>query len=288
VRIARISRPSSLRPAIALVRDDAIYDVATLEELSPAPFPSGFDRSDFGTRVVALRMANLLEVDADLIRGRRPTEARVRDARVLAPFDTDRATYVHVDTREVSARRLPSVRIGHARNALGQDEHIAFDTNESRPEFELSLGILIGEDVRGGSRDGLEKAILGYTLIVDWIGLDAIANTANPIATTRGLSTQVGPVVVPAMLHRHIERESIALRHNRSEREVGTLGHIGLDPRAALGIASRAMELASGDLLGVGPFASGTSIGIKLAMHDELIIDSAIFGWLRGIPVPRR
>lgn len=290
MRIARILRPSSLRPSVALVRDGAVYDVAELESTSARAFPAGFDREDFQTRVVALRMANFLELDAALIQGKRPSSARVHDPVFLPPFDVDRATYVHVDTRGLADKRLPAVRLGHARQSLGQNAIVGFDANETRPEIEVSLGILVGERLDGESGSAIEKAILGYTLVIDWVGLDFVSTSSSALSTTRSLRPQVGPVLVPSMLHRDIGASAIRVVVGGQRHEAGFIGDVGLTPHAAVSVASRVCALNEGDLVVVGPLSRGTglALGAELSLHDEVAIESDVFGTLRGIPVLNR
>src|SRR4051812_14152558 len=175
MRIARVLHESSPFPLVALERDGALYDAGELDRILDTPYAP--DRlpgaADFHTRVVALEGAGLQDLDEALRAGRRPTEARLLPGTFLwlPPCDTERALHVQLAPLDAPGEEL-SYRLGCARAMLGHGASVPFRAREGRPDFALGIAAVLGEDLCDARVDEAERAILGYTILNGWSGLD--------------------------------------------------------------------------------------------------------------------
>ena len=301
VKIARVLLKSIGRPRIALERDGALYDVEILERaLSANGEPQGssgkvgelWDPSDFQTRVSTLRCAGLYDLDMRLIQGLRPTSSRLDEADVmrLAPCDTERATYVHVDARPLRAGAKPVCRIGQARALSGQGALIAIPDGESSPGFEISLAAVIGDDVARATAHEAATAIMGLTIVIDWVAQTVDARPFAALSSTRGLCAQVGPTLVSRFALPKPGNASVSVSFRGEKHSVGPISEIGLSIEEAIAFASGEVELRAGDLIAVGPLPRGSAaaLGRTLALHEEVEVEVEGIGTLRGVAVPRR
>jgi hypothetical protein len=250
MRIARLSLRSSSRPRVALERDGFFYDVAMLETALGSAVDVG-DRWDFHTRVVALSGAGLAELDARLLKGERPTASRIVERfAVLAPFDSERATFFQVDAR---GGRLSS-RVGLARAVTGADDLVSVARGERPPLFEVGLAVLVGEDLDDATRPEAKHAIAGVSILIDWFFHDAEAGSLG----ARGRSAQVGPCLVPLSALARFGDAAVSVRLGASERSLGAVRDLGVSLEDAVAFASSEAPVRAGDLIGVGvPSRSG-------------------------------
>lgn len=284
VRIARYLVRSTTRPRVGLERDGALYDVEALEDALGAAIEVPGDAWDFHTRVVALGLAGLRELDAALLQGRRPASALVdRGAGVaaLAPCDTERAAYVQVDVRA----QQPLIRLGAARALAGQDALVALPRGESAPAVEVSLAVVLGEDLRDATVAEARHAILGYAVLVEWCARE-LERSARPHETVKGLRASLGPELVAAAALPKIASQRASVAVGGKTYDLGAVADLGAAPEEAVALASRALDLQAGDVVAVGPFAP--SLDLRVGFHDKVHAAVERVGTLRGAAVPRR
>lgn len=237
------------------------------------------DRWDFHTRVVALGAAGLADLDARLLKGERPTASRIRERfAVLAPFDTERATFLQVDTR---GGRLSS-RVGLARAVAGPDDLVSVARGERAPLFEVGLAVVVGEDLSDASRPEAKHAIVGVSIMIDWFFRDAEAGSLG----ARGRSAQIGPWLVPLGALARFGDAAISLRLGASTQSLGAVRDLGISLEDAVAFASSEAPVRAGDLIGVGPLPA--SVGLGAAWHEPVEVTVERVGCLRGRAVPRR
>jgi 2-keto-4-pentenoate hydratase/2-oxohepta-3-ene-1,7-dioic acid hydratase in catechol pathway len=292
MRLARVLSKSWTRPRIALERDDELYDVATLEATLGAQVDVPGEASDFHTRVVAMGCAGLFDLDARVVASERPATAHIprgQETVILAPSDTDRATYIHVDASALRAGASAPVRIGHARTLFGQDAFVDVPRSESRPDFEVGLGIVVGEDLRDAGRAEARAAILGYAVLVDWCARD-FEDAAPRHASAKGLFAQLGPCLIAAPALGRVERLRVTVHLRARAIDAGCVADLGIQVDDAVALASSIIELRAGDVIGVGPFprATAASLEHRLALHEPVAAGIERIGTLRGTAVPRR
>lgn len=281
-----------MRPRVALERDGALYDVATLEESFGRGVPVVGEPSDFGTRVVAMACAGLSDLDARLVRGDRPARARLADAELveLAPCDTERAAFVEVDLRAKLPGGAPIVRLGHARALEGQAAFVGLPASEARPAAELWLGALIGDELRSATPREAKQAVLGLTVVLSWVGLDLEASmSAARLGSSRGWSAQVGPrLLAGAELGRLRELVGSLGVEGRGQ-ELGAFSALDTSVEQAIAAASRLVHLDAGDLVALGPWPRGSTerLGVELGLHQRVEASIRGVGRLRGVAVQR-
>ena len=176
-------------PLVALERDGALYDVVELEQTWPerACAAAAVGAADFATRVIALGLAGLEELDLGLRSGLRPSAARLEpDAVVwLAPCDTERAHWLHV--RPDAEGGAPRFRLESPR-ALGGHEGAVALGSEGELVATLGLALVLGEAIEGFTPHLAERAILGVSALLAW---SVRGDDAGGIP-----SAQLGPVLV--------------------------------------------------------------------------------------------
>jgi hypothetical protein len=196
MRIARIIHESCPFPVIALERDGALYDVAELDLRFARPRTRDLlgRASDFFSRVIALGGVGLDELDQRLAAGYRPTEARLAPGSFLwmPPCDPDRAMLVHV-TRDPAGEL--SVRLGNARAILGHEAAAPFPFGATRPDLELGIAAILGDDLRRATMSEARRAIFGAAIVNGWAASDLEARGLGALQC-RDFATQLGPVLV--------------------------------------------------------------------------------------------
>lgn len=249
MRIARIIHESCPFPVVALERDGALYDVAELDLRFATPRTRELlgGASAFFSRVIALGGIGLDELDQRLAAGYRPTEARLAPGSFLwlPPCDPDRAMLVHV-TRDLAGDL--SARVGNARAILGHEAAAPFPFGATRPELELGIAAILGDDLRGATVSEAQRAILGAAIVNDWAARDLEARGLTTLQS-RDFATQLGPVLVT-------QSELSGVTSLRTQIRVGgvVIASVALlDPLFALAeavaFASQHMELRAGDVV---------------------------------------
>ncbi|MFO0549239.1 MAG: fumarylacetoacetate hydrolase family protein [Polyangiaceae bacterium] len=288
---------------MALERDGFFYDVEALElaardapELrdgAPTPLAAiegDVDAADFHARVVSLGAAGLRELDTLLARGFRPGEAWVEPSTFapLAPCDTARATYVHIDPRASAAW---PVRIGHARSLVGQDALLDVPDGEHL-DFEVGVAALIGEDLERASATEVRSAIAGWMVLVEVVMLDVERAATCHLSTPRGSRVAVGPWLTPPHASGRLEDARVSLTLRGATVDVGPLGeHFGARrAEEAIARASSLVPIAAGDLVGLGPLprATGRALAIGWQLHERLDVVVGGLGALRVTAVSAR
>jgi 2-keto-4-pentenoate hydratase/2-oxohepta-3-ene-1,7-dioic acid hydratase in catechol pathway len=283
---------SHVRPRVALERDGHLYDVEALERALGAAVEVPGDPSDFHLRVVALGCAGLADLDAKLLSGRRPAAAHLapEDVAPLPPCDPEHGTFVHVDTRALSTSGRVALRVGVARELRGQDAFVGMPPDETRPDFEVGIAALLGDDLTDATAAQARSAIVGYAVLNDWCARDAEANALGGLETVKSVRSQLGPYLLAATATPKLERLRVWVDVGGQRVELGTLAELGIDVHEAIARASHALPLAAGDVVGVGPMPRGsmTSLGLTLDLHEPVAVAIERIGTLRGTPVPRR
>jgi 2-keto-4-pentenoate hydratase/2-oxohepta-3-ene-1,7-dioic acid hydratase in catechol pathway len=262
MRIARVLRQgadeTSPFPTLALERDGALYDVGELDALFDTPHHP--DRlagaSDFHTRVLALGCAGLDQLDARLRAGERPTEARLLPGTFLwlPPCDPERAYHVQLAAYDAEGPR-PAFQLCNARGLIGHDEAVVFPEDEERPDFELGVAAVIGEDLRCATEEEAEGAILGYAILNAWRGRDD--EERQPPAMRR-VAAQLGPVLVTTDELGDVGRLRAQARVGGRVVADTNVGGWTFPPAASIAWVSRWMDLRAGDVIGIGCVRGGT------------------------------
>lgn len=233
--------PERALPTVALACDGALYDVALLEQSFGLAGAGG----DFFERVIASRAAGLDSLEARLLSGRRPTAARLPDdgALLLPPCDPSRASHVQLAPRALSAGG-PGFRMRDARAFLGSGQPALVASSGALAE--VGLAVVLGDDLEQASAIEAERAVVGYTLIVDWVLPGDWERAAPPTPAQLGpyLVTTPGP----------LRLDELRLVIEAEGRRVETCAFEGgeHDPGELVAYVSHHVSLRAGDVLGLG------------------------------------
>jgi hypothetical protein len=246
VKVARLQLPELATPVVALCCDGAHYDVATLERLWRAES----DGSDFFARVIASGSAGLAELHARLANGRRPTEARIRDGECLPlpPCDDTRSAYLQLAPAEL---RGDAPRFHHrdARAFVGDAQPVAVWTGSLA--VEVGLAIVLGDDLERACEREARRAVLAWTLLIDWTIGDAWERDAPQPPS------QLGPALCfRPRLEEVLERE-IVLTVSGTRRTTSAIRVRAFSITECLAYLSHHVALRAGDVIGTGCVVGG-------------------------------
>lgn len=293
MRIAHVLQLATSTSLVALERDGALYDVAELDRCFGARLPDVAGASDFHTRVIALGCAGMAAHDERLRSGDRPSAARLLPGTFLwLPLcAADRAAYVQLGAYE-SAPDLdqPVYRVGNARGLLGHEAAVPFPAGEGEPDYELNLAAILAEDLRRATPEEAERAILGYTVLNDWVAraTEGRARARGlPDGAARDFATQLGPVLVTADELGPVEPLRTLARVDGQARACSPVGAWRFSLAESIAFLSGHLELRAGDVIGAGCVAGGSATAagqeLRYGCAVELVIERV--GKLLGRPV---
>ncbi|MBW2527508.1 MAG: fumarylacetoacetate hydrolase family protein [Deltaproteobacteria bacterium] len=285
MKLARVRIESMATPVLAFVADGAVYDVAALEASLDLPTWSA---ADFHTRVISVGGAGLPELYERLRAGHRPTEARLPPGEYLplAPCDTDRAAYVQLAPYDAGAGE-PQFVHRTVRSAVGDEQPVALPSAAAPPCFEAGLAVVLSDDLWRATPREAHKAILGYTLALDWRSWrdDPAWHARRPWLDA---PLQLGPTLLTADELESVDRLAARVRVGDHEWSAGTVGDWRFPPAESLAFVSQHLELQAGDVVGLGRLLMGSAqrVGRALGFHERVTLSVERLGRLTGWAVP--
>jgi 2-keto-4-pentenoate hydratase/2-oxohepta-3-ene-1,7-dioic acid hydratase in catechol pathway len=169
--------------------------------------------------------------------------------------------------------------MGNARGLLGHEARVAFPGHETRPDFELGLAAVLGEDLRRATAEEAEQAIIGYAILNDWTARDEEARHKDP-ARARDFGPQLGPVLVTRNEVGEIARLRMQARVDGQVVGSGVVGKAGEHFAESIAFVSHRLQLRAGDLLAVTCMRGR---GVPYGATVELLIER--LGKLTGCAV---
>jgi hypothetical protein len=241
VKLARVRVPERAQPTVALACDGALYDVASLERC----FGAGDGGGDFFERVIAARSAGLEPLEARLLSGRRPSEARIPEgvALVLPPCDPSRSMFVQFVPCS-SDEDVPAFRLRDARALVGDGQPALLVSPGSVAE--VGLAVVVGEDLERASAIEAERALLGYTLLVDWVR-PADAERVGPPTPAH-----LGPYLVTGPGRTRLDDLRLVIEGEGAPLETCAFDPGGPEPGELVAYLSHHVSLRAGDVVGLG------------------------------------
>lgn len=277
MQIARARVDERAAPITALVCDGAFYDVAALEERW------GWDArghtSDFHTRIFGMRGAGLAEADQRLRAGDRPTEARVRPDQMLPlpPVDDQRAAHFQL-APSAQASTEPRFELRSARALVGDGQPAPAEP--SGLGVEVGLAAVVAEELEAADPREARRAILGFTLVLDWTRADHWQRQRGG----REPWSHLGPWITTGDRLREIE--AVAEVAGRRV-PLGPVAAGPLQPAEILAFLSQHVNLRPGDVVGLGALArlEGIALGDRVRLHARGL--GALTGWaVAPAPMP--
>lgn len=279
MRFARVRVPEVALPTTALVVDGALYDVAELDR----QFGMADAGGDFFERVVATRAAGLDMLEARLLAGRRPTEARLvaEDALLLPPCDPSRCVYVQLEPAPGSSL-APSFQIRDARALVGHGQPVVTSTS-SPLSAEVGLAVVLADDLERAHPEEARRAVLGYTLVIDWTTEDCWER-GGPQPPS-----QLGPVLLVSPRGMADVRERLVVEVEGQRRVTEPLDERTLAWVEALAYVSHHVSLHAGDVVGLGAPSGGRfSMPEGGRLTVELSRSLRLDGWCVVAPLDDR
>ncbi|MSP23985.1 MAG: hypothetical protein EXR75_02245 [Myxococcales bacterium] len=257
MRLAHVRRSELAAPVVALECDGALYEVATLEEAWRTPSPLG---SDFFCRVIAARCAGLAELEARLLSGTRPTEARLFDAECLPlpPCAPERSAYWQLGA--CPRESPPRFSLRDARALAGDGQPVLVSGHAGAARFDVGFAALLGDELAGASAGDARRAVVGLTLLIDWgAECDDVDCSEGPGAHLHGLAAgalapaHVGARLVTGSAAHALGDLDLSVRVGDALFRCGAGRYDGHGIYDRLARLSDHATLAPGDLVGLGP-----------------------------------
>ncbi|MDI1481919.1 fumarylacetoacetate hydrolase family protein [Polyangium sp. y55x31] len=276
MRLARVLLPPSPVPRIALERDGCVYDVAELERRREGPLldEGSSTAEDFFARVFSVGGAGLDVLDDGLCAGERPTEARLWPDELLwlPPCLPERALLVQlVDTPDGEE---PRYHLGNPRGLLGHQESVPFPPNEPRPDVEISIAVLLGDELRAATIEEAERAILGFTILLGWVAREHERTSGRLRA--RDFAATLGPVLVTKDEAGSLDEARVRLRVGSVIEELARPAAPALSFAESLAFVSRHVTLLPGDIVGAPPIEGGSDAARRLGLAFGATLEVAV------------
>jgi hypothetical protein len=264
LQIARVQIDELATPVVALHVDGAYYDVALLEAIWHAR--AVLETTDFHARVIAARGAGLDLLYQRLAGGDRPTEARLReeDFVPLPPCDGDHAAWLALDVHGEGAEPAWSRR--DARQLVGDAQPVAVD---AAPRVVTGIAVVLADELWRASAREAERAVLGFTLVVDW---------------SHDGAAQLGPYLTLGTRLRDLGTLGGFIELGGARQDVA-LGSARFAPAEAIAFASHHHRLMPGDVVGLG----GLRPDREVAFGERLSFTlgrARLRGWAVPAPPP--
>jgi hypothetical protein len=284
LRIARVQIEEWATPVLALAVDGAYYDVAVLE--AEWGLSGLFGPSDFHGRVVSARCAGLDQLEIRLLSGQRPTEARlmVGDFLPLPPCEPDRAAYIQMAPYDAGGSE-PRFQQRDSRSLMGHDQPISMPHAADAPSFEAGLALLLGDDLWRADAREAARAVLGYSLLIDWT--QRPARWDEPWAADA--PSQMGPELLVGPRARDLAKRELCITVDGQSQAVGRIGAWRFSPAESLAYLSQHQPLRSGDVIGVGCFAGGrpqAPLSYGARVEVSVAKSLSLRGWAAPGPAP--
>jgi 2-keto-4-pentenoate hydratase/2-oxohepta-3-ene-1,7-dioic acid hydratase in catechol pathway len=260
MKIALVRVPESATPRLAIACDGALYDVA---ELEAGRAPGLALPTDFHARVFGLGCAGLQEAVDRLRSGLRPSRARLGPHQVVLepPCDVDRVYACQLGPHDGPATH-PQFRLLDGRGLRGDGALVPFPADAAHAVVEGSVAALLGEDLHLAAADEAARAVLGYSLMVEW-GCSAPERPWLDRQPWDVVAVQLGPVLVTGDEIGELGALTATVTVGEESWPVGPFGCDSFSAAEAIAFVSQHVQLRAGDVVGLGrlrhamAFASG-------------------------------
>lgn len=164
------------------------------------------------------------------------------------------------------------------RAMLGHAAEVPFPAGESKMDFELELGAVLGEAIHSPSPRDAERAIVGYCLLNDWSARAIQAETMKVgLGPNKGkdFATSIGPWITTVDEIGDIRELEMAASVNGEEWSRGVVGSMHWQWGEMLAFAAEGVRFEPGDLFGSGTLGGGCGLelGRFLEDGDEVVLD---------------
>ena len=154
---------------------------------------------------------------------------------------------------------------------LGPGDEVTPPARTAQLDFELELGWIVGEDVRGPDLHTAHRAIAGYTVMNDWSARDVqrqeMALGLGP-AKGKDFATSLGPVLVTADEFDPVRPAAMRAWVNGRRYSDADLGELHWSPAEMTAYAAESTLVRAGDVFGSGTCGTGCILELSLTHGD--------------------
>jgi len=197
-----------------------------------------------------------------------------------APCDDEPADYVQLALRHVSLSD-PAFALRDARSLVGDGQPVVV-RGAGALAAELGLAAIVAEELEGASAAEAGRAILGFSLLIDWTLDDRWSPQAlgpRPLGISPlGPPSQLGPFVTTGLAAGRVRGLEATARVGERKVPLGPVLAGGFHPHEAIAFVSGQVALRPGDVVGLG--AIGRLDG--LALGDRVTLEVRGLGRLTG------
>lgn len=178
---------------------------------------------------------------------------------------------------------IPVYYNGNHRAMLGHEEPVHFPAGETRRDFELELGIVIGTRARNVSPEDALDHVAGYTVLNDWSARDLQVEFMKVgLGPARGkdFATSLGPVLVLPDDDDPVDPSSMRMQarvngETWADNDAGTIHH---PVERIISYASQDQTLLPGDVLGSGTVGGGCGFELDRYLEPGDVVELEIDG----------
>jgi 2-keto-4-pentenoate hydratase/2-oxohepta-3-ene-1,7-dioic acid hydratase in catechol pathway len=168
---------------------------------------------------------------------------------------------------------------------FAHQETVPFPFDEPHPEADVAIAALVGEELRSSTVKDVEKAIVGYTILVRWIAPTAEKRSGSTHA--RSFATSLGPLLVSKEEAGAIDALRVRVRAAGDNRDLMVTTMSDWSFSEAIAFVSRHVPLMPGDVVGGVPIPGARATLRELGLSFGTTLEVAIerLGKLASRPV---
>jgi acylpyruvate hydrolase len=186
----------------------------------------------------------------------------------------------HAVEADLQIPDVPTIFPKFARSLIGPTDDIVMPTVSDAVDWEVELGVVIGQPARHVSADEAEATIAGYTIVNDVSARDWQLQTSQwmPGKIFEGF-TPVGPFLVTPDEVDHARSLSMRLTVDGEVMQDSSTDQMVFKPRDIIAYISQIITLVPGDLIATGtPAGVGHVRDPKIYLTEGKVVETTIEG----------
>jgi fumarylacetoacetate (FAA) hydrolase len=185
--------------------------------------------------------------------------------------------------------KYPVYYRSNQRAMFGSGAEIVFPAGETKMDFELELGAILGAAIESPTKQEAEKAIAGFCLLNDWsaraIQIETMKVGLGP-NKGKDFATSLGPWMVTPDEIPDLGKVELAARVNDVEWSFGHIGAMRWSWGEMLAFAAEGVRFEAGDVFGSGTVGGGCGLEQDRFLSEGDTVElhgGDLFGVLSGI-----
>lgn len=187
----------------------------------------------------------------------------------------------------------PAWYLANPGSIIGPGDKVVFPEGEEMIDYELQLGVVLGETISNVAIDEAEDAILGYTLVNAWVARGvqrrAFALGMGP-AAARSFATSLGPYIITKEELPRVQDIDLSSHKNGEGTSSSTFADAAFTFPQMISHASQGCTLPAGTIIasGCAPDACGLATETWLTAGDKIELQADLLGSLQNEVHTRR